>query len=436
MQTHNTFPCLVSIFRNAACWCSAFWLFSTANSNSPQGISFPAMLAAGLLSYLLFRLFLLRPRTVPAVTALGIVLYAGSCIVLLGCFSSLSGFFPMLIAAAAIGILVGRGFFLCKEPISIEKSISGFDLSICFAVFYLGFQNSTKIGFSSAVPLLISVVLGLLAIISQRLSDLGGRSVRGRFRGLPVVAAVTGAVVILLLAFLQFAAEPVSRGVVVLFLTAWKGLKAVGHVLYVFLLWLISFFPATGNMPEQQEPSALPGAAAIPKSELDPAILMIIGGVLLCAATALILYLLHRFRKITFGGRVTVVQQGTVTRRRVSPGGWIRRMLAGLHRRICFLKAAVSMRGSPQFLYWQLARTGSRLGLRKQSAETPSAYLHRLAQILPPDGAPELRDSMEHLAECLDAALYAPDGPSVFPDGQARLIRRSFRALPRRARAG
>lgn len=433
MQTHDTFPCLVSIFRSAANWCSAFWLFSITSSGVLRGISFPAMLAAGLLSYLLFRLFLLRPRTVPAIAALGFGLFAGSCAVLGWRFSTLSGFFPRLIAAAAVGTLVWHGLALCREPIPIEKSLSGLDASICFTILYLGFQNSSKIGFSYTAPLLASVVLGLLAVLSQRLSDVGGPSVRGRFRGLPAVAAVMGAVAVLLLVFLQFAAGPVSRGVVTLLRAALKGLKALGHIVYGFLLWLISLFPAAGNVPPPQEPSQLPQGAQVSQGGIDPKILMLLGGVLLCAVITLAVYFLFRFRKKTFGGSRSAVPHGTVVRGRISLKSWVRRILNGLRSRLCFLEAAVSMRGSPQFLYWQLVRAGSRLGVRKQPAETPSAFLRRLEQVLPPDGAPEPREALEQLAGYLAAALYAQNGPGTFPNDRARLLRRAVRKLPRRS---
>ena len=432
METPETFPCLAALFRSAACWCSAFWLFSTANTGAPLGLSFPALLAAAWASYGIFRLFLRRPRTVPAIAGLGAGLTAAEGAVLLGWFSTLSGFFPCLMALAAEGALTARAFFFVRTPIPMEKSISGWDLSLFFAIFFLTFQAGVGLSFVYSLPLLAAAAVGLLAIMAQRFSDLGSASVRGRFRGLPVVAAVTCVIAAAAALFLRFAADPVSRGAAAAGRAGLLVLKAVGHALYRVLLLLASLFPTDSASAPLPETPAISQAPQMTDVSLSPTALMILGGIALTAAAVLILFLLLRFRRVTFGGRAAAGPSGAVRRSRVSLSAWLGRLAAALRARLAFWRSAAARRGTPQFLYWRLTRKARRLGLPKRPAETPCAFLRRLGRTLPADTAPEVLESLELLERALAQALYSPTEPGAFPAARARCLRRELRALPRR----
>ena len=61
MQRNAWYPGLVSTVRIVACWCSAFWLFTTTEHGMPLGIDVAAYMAFGVLSFAFFA-WLMIPR--------------------------------------------------------------------------------------------------------------------------------------------------------------------------------------------------------------------------------------------------------------------------------------------------------------------------------------------------------------------------------------
>ena len=89
MQRNAWYPGLVSTVRIVACWCSAFWLFTTTEHGVPLGIDVAAYMAFGVLSFAFFAWLLRKPRTLPLLVAVGTIFWIAGSVILLWKFSSL-----------------------------------------------------------------------------------------------------------------------------------------------------------------------------------------------------------------------------------------------------------------------------------------------------------------------------------------------------------
>lgn len=433
MHRETVFPGMVSVARTVVCWSSAFWLFTQAEYGQPYGIALAPFLLFGLGSYLLLGWFLRRPRPLPAVTSLGAALAAAGCVGLLWRCSTLPGLTANAFGVLAVVTVVYGGARACMDPPAAARSISAMEGTTCFFVVFLWIQTVTGMDAGYSMPLLAMSLLSLAVVLYQRLFSVGGGSGRSRGRGLLVVGAVLAAIAGVLWLFLTFGAGPLGRGAVTVFYGVLYCLKMLGHLLGRFLQWLAALFPAEGGPMEVAPLPEMPIAEDLAGDvEVDPRLLLAVGVLALLALAAGVVYLLYRLRRVRLGGVGARPDTGRVRRQRLGLLDWLRRVLAAAGARWRLLAAVVTLRGSPQELYLFLNRAGRRLDCRRQTGETPCAFVRRAARMA--EGSPELTEALETLALALGETLYGGRPTAPLPREAARCIRQSFRRALRRYR--
>lgn len=430
MERNSFFPGLAAVFRCAACWCSAFWLFTLTSLNGLQGLQPLPFLTGALVCYLVIRRFLGKPRTVQALAALGCgltVLLSG---LLLWRFSQLAGFAGRLFCVIAVGTTVLEAARVCLEPPTAAKCISAMELTTLYFLVFVWAQATAGLDPVYCLPLLTAVVLSLLVLPYQRLAN--SSSVHGRSRGVVLLAAVIIAIFLVLVLFVLFGAAPLGRGVTALAGTLMDWGKVLLSALGRFLTWLLSLLPRSesGELPDM-EPLPQAGeltAGAEPSPAVMAALLLLVGALALTG----LCFLLRSFRHHRVGGQMkTSAPAKTVQRRRLSLLAWLRRLLGELARHLRLAAAVLAQRGTPQEVYFFLTRTARRLRCPRQSGETPAAFLRRMKGLVRED--PALPAALDQLSLALDRQLYSPAPAELSPE-TVRLIRRGFRRLARRSR--
>ena len=427
MESNRFLPGLAAIVRLSAVWCSLFWLFSTARSlEGLSGFAALPLILGAVLAYLAFALFLRVPRPLPSLAILGAVLSVVLCSVLLGFYSSLHGFWPVLMGILAVVSLVFRAGMLCVRPLSAAQSLLGMEGCVVFFLFFLFYLTVKDLEMQLCLPLLISSLLSLYGILFQRLA--GARSDTRRhsrllaFFPLLLLLAFTAAAA---LAFLHFGADALAGGALRIYHAALGLLLFLGRGLMRFLLWLAALFPAAeagGDLPEPPESAMGEMDFAVPQS--DPRLLMAAAVLALLVVLGIGIYVVYRLRRVRFGQKRTG-STAAVTRQRPTLRCWLRRVLARLWSRLSFFLTLLVRRQTPQALYYRLLRTGRTLGTPRRPGESPCAYVRRMAGHTGQNSA--LQSAMGALALALQESLYAPRPAHPLTAEEIRVLRRGWR---------
>lgn len=425
MERNAFFPGLAAVVRWVACWCTAFWLFTLTSPDGPQGIRFLPFLIGALLCYLILRRFLTKPRTVHALTALGVGLTAALSSVLLWKFSDLSGLVPRLFCLLAVGTTVYTAVSVSLETPAAAKCISGMELTTLYFLVFVWAINMADLDPLYLLPLLLSLVLSLLVVPYQRL--LNSSNAHGHHRGVVIVAAVLAVILLILVLFVTFGAAPLGQGVSILagaLLAAGKSLLAA---LDRFILWLASLLPqpAPGELPDMEPlPS---GGELIISEDPSPVLMAILLGIAVLLASAAVLFLLHYFRGHRLGGKAPhSINRESIHRNRPSLLKWLRQLFSHLFDCLRLQVRILSMRGTPQELYHWLTRRARRLHCPRQPGETPAAFLHRLQKLAQEDT--DLSNALEQLVQALNQSLYGRVSAPLSAE-TVRYIRRGVRKL-------
>ena len=427
------YPGFVSVVQAVCCWCSLFWLFTLVESGEVHGIFVGPFLVFACLCFGFFALFLRRPRSVPALAAAGGILWAAGSVVLLWKCSdlvTLSSYGFGLLAVLTVVLLAIRG---CMEPISAVKSISALECIAIFLLFFVWVQTLNGISFTYSLPLLGASLLSASVVIYQRIGTVGG-SGRG-LRGVVIVAIMLVVIALLMVLFVAYGAEPAGQGLLLLYYSVVYCLKLLLRVMEAIMMWLASLLPESGGSMEVDAlPEMTMPEGAVEEMNLPPWVLLVLGTVGLCAAAAIVVWILFRLRKLRVGGSARAYVQSVTERKKVPFGRWLRRVWKALKQKLFLLWAVTAMRGSPQELYLYLKRGGRRLGCRQNPGETPCAYVRRMAVIAADWAEENLPRALEELAEALGACLYAPEPPAPLQRETVRCIRRGYRKALGKAR--
>lgn len=427
MTRNSFFPGLTAVLRCAACWCSAFWLFTLTSVNGLQGIAPVPFFLGSAVCYGLLRRFLSVPRTVPALTAFGCVLTAVLSGVLLWQYAVFPTLTGKLFGVIAIGSTVAQSARVILEPPPAAKCITAMELTALYFLLFTWAQATAGLPPVYCLPLLTALILSLLVLPYQRLT--GGGERQGRSRGFFLLSALVGLILLVLVLFLLFGAAPLGEGVSALARTlrSWGGtlLAALGR----FLIWLFSHIHLsdTGTVPDV-EPLP-PSGTAQPAAESSPyaaaALLVLAIGLALLGIWGVLRF----FRRRRVGGISPDFRTDTIHRRRVPFSAWLRRCWHGLTARFRLAAFLLFHRGTPQALYLSLVWAARRLRQGPKTGETPAAFLTRLQTLCPEN--PAFSAALHELALALDRQLFSPTPTGIAPESAAQL-RRGIRKLPRR----
>lgn len=312
------------------------------------------------MSLLLIRWFLSRERTLLSPVLFSITLGAALGLGLIWKCSNLRSGAGIFFGLVAVGTTVCMGVRSCMEPPTAVGSITSMELTTLFLVVFLWFQTGLDLHAVYSAPLLAAVLLSLVEICYLRLSNSSGGT--GRHHGLLIVGAVLVGIFWLLGLFVTFGAEPLSEGVLHLVHTAIALGKWLLAQLERFLLWLLRFFPDTPveegdisyQIPQFQEPKG--------SSESNPvaaALMMVALGLLLLY---LLVQLLRRLARQRVGGKKRTAAKGSaVQREKLRLLKWLQKLFGRITAHIRLHVRLLSMRGTPQELFYFLCRSGGRL---------------------------------------------------------------------------
>lgn len=429
------FPGLIAVSRAVVYCCSAFWLFGFVETQQIIGFQLVPFLTAAILCYLVLRAFLSRPRPLPAVAVLAIVLGGVSATVLIWKFSMFSGPLSLCLGISFLGAVVVRAVQICTNPITAAQSISALERCTGFFIVFLWFQGAMNLPAGYSLPLMAASLLSLVAVLYQRLSA-GSETDGSRkwLRGLIAVTALLLLIAAALLLFYRYGSGPLTQAVLAVF----AGIKFVlAHLwqwIQAFLTWLASFVSDSGP---QEFPEATPAfTPEIPEeAELpDPRIYAIAAVIGICLLLVAALWFLFRLRHFRISGTTAAPKKTGTIRRRVPLLQWLHRIWERIAGRIRLRFRILSMRGTPQELYYFLTRAGRHLGLRKASGETPCAFIRRVRAVPSVQSELQLSDALLSLEAALQESLYSPRQAEPLPQAQVRCIRQQFRRALRQAR--
>lgn len=429
------FPGLIAIARAVIYCCSAFWLFGFVETQQIIGFQLVPFLAAAILCYLILRAFLSRPRPLPAVAALGIFLGGISAAVLIWGFSTFSGPLSLCLGIVFLGAVVIRAVQICTHPITAAQSISALERCTGFFIVFLWFQEAIGLPTGYSLPLMAASLLSLVTVLYQRLaagSEADGS--RKWLRGLIAVTALLLLITAALLLFYLYGSGPLTQAVLAVFAGIKFALTHLWKWIQAFLTWLASFASDPGP---QELPEAMPSfTPEIPQeAELPNSQVYVIAAVVgICLLLAAALWVLFRLRHFRISGTSSAPKKGSATRRRVPLLQWLRRIWNRIADHIRLKLRILSMRGTPQELYYFLTRAGRHLGLRKAPGETPCAFICRVRAVPSVQAEPQLSAALLSLESALQEALYSPRQAEPLLQPQVRCIRQQFRRALRQAR--
>ena len=429
------FPALVAVARAVVYVCSAFWLFGFVETQQIVGFRLIPFLIAGLLCCLILYGFLRRPRPLPAVVGLGVLLTAAVCAVLIRHFSVFTGPLSLFLGIAFTAAVVARAVQVCMVPITAAQSISALERCTGFFLVFLWFQGSAGIPSGYSVPLMVMSLLSLVAVLYQRLAaGSEGDASRRWLRGLIIVAAVLLLVVAALFLFFTYGAGPMTQAILSLYSGMRYLLSLIWRGFCAFLTWLSTFV----SDPEPQPlPEGLPAfhPEELPETALpDQRVYVIAAAAGIFLLLALAIVVLFRLRHLRIRGYAQTTKKSRTVRRRIPLLRWLQRLWTRITDRLRLRMAILAMRGTPQELYHFLTRAGRRLGLRKTAGETPGAFIRRLKALPSTQADPLLLEALSALEHTLYQTLYAPQGKTVLSPQYGRCIRRRLRRALWRAR--
>lgn len=421
----------VAVSRSVLCWCSAFWLFTLADPSGLLGFDLIPFLAGALLCLLLVRWFLSHERSLLSVIIFSAAIGAALSVLLIWKFSNLRHGSTIFLGLVAVGSTVYIAVQRCMEPPTPAGSITAMELTTLFLVLFLWFQASSQRSALYSVPLLAAVLLSLVETSFLRLSNSSGDT--GRQRGVLILTAVLAVIFLLLGLFVAFGAEPLSEGVLYLISASVALCKWLLAQIERFFLWLLRFFP---DSPVEEaalsyEIPALRESEAA--GEANPVMLVLMLVVLAALILCFLIQVVRMLARRRVGEKKRLrIKSSTVQREKLRLLKWLQRLLVRLGAYLRLRANLLSMRGTPQELFYFLCRSGKRLNYRRGRGETPAAFLGRMAVLS--EGDRRLQEGLACLAGALNECLYAPRAAAVFPPDTARYIRRQFRKALRHAR--
>ncbi len=436
MGSNAWYPGLVSVVRAVLCWCSAFWLFSiTEYRGQPGGVATGPYLLYGLACYGFWCWFLRKPRSIPALVGTGAAWWLIGSVVLLWRFAELQGFAANFIGMVSVCSVVVLSVKVRLQPPVAAGSISALEATSMFFLFFLWVQLMYGLSLLYSAPLLAATLLSLSLVVYQRLASVGEGSGRRQFHSVVIVGVMLAAIAVVLVLFMAFGAEPLGQGALMLYYAARYCLGLVGKLVMLLMQWLAALLPDAEGEMLAEPPAEIIVVEELPEEmQLPPWMLVLLGTAALCIAVAVVAYLLFQVRKIRVGGKRVVRTGPAVQRKKISLWRWLARLLEALRLRWQLTWAQLTMRGSPQELYWYLRRTGRHMDCRQRPGETPCTFVRRAALVVADGAEPELPRALEELAAALGVCLYAPREPAPLAKETVRCIRRSFRKALGRAR--
>ena len=412
MRKYNPLPSAALLCSSACVQCTLVHCFTLRNGGA--GSYYPVMLLPyALLLFVADRVFLRRERTMQGVVLVngGLCLAACLAAVFLGGVTDWMGGLWAVIFCAWLAAYAGR---LAQSSPTLFELMLVTDLSLVTLALFTAYLSATGLSVSWCIPIAVGCASSILGTIVFRSgANLGPRS--WMFLG-TIFAGVLAAVWLLV----SFVAAPAGEGLVTLWNWAVKAGQFLLDLLWKFLVFLASLFPAaeSGKLPP---PDVTQGMGQMDEQiQIDsslPLILLIILAVGVLIVVFLLLRALGRIRL----ARVRAEKRPEAVRHRISLLTALRRLLAGWGQWVSRRMWLWKNRDTAMGLYFLLVQRSGPTPWHKLQGETPREFLGRLRDRAA--GDPELIQALESLIPAVDQALFAPyTGEELFP--KAAFVRR------------
>ncbi len=378
----------------AANSCAMAALYAVFSIVEGTGESMPALgiwLSCLCLCQLGMTLFLRKARSERSVIYFCAVFFALQLVLSFLIHGFFSSFFTTLVAVAMWLYSYFSSFELSIKGISPERLTKSFDLCCLVLIFVLFFSIVKSTGLRLVLPVLVSTLLCLFALMLIR----GGeqRKLRGALLGSGLVLAF-GAVAALLAALF-------SGGIRQLVNILLLCLRYIGRAIDAIFTFLINLLPSKHydyELPEPIEGAALPPMEDMGFELMDPQVI-IIAALALGFAAALAAIILHIARGKRPVNMRRIGGEKNIKRRRTGLGTVLAKAFKALWARINFFFACIVKRNTAPGLLLEIEkRSRAQLHGRSQS-ETCREFLSRACAVYPHAGSElmQLADNMDSL---------------------------------------
>ena len=385
-------------------------------ANRGWGLPLPFILLGAAICMAVFMLFLKKPKSVPFLTALTLLLFAA----VMYAFQKLSrtpvGFGYGLALALGGGMTVGLSLYNCLNRPTVLRHLSHLDALILAMIMLLLCSESLEVGRGTVGLMTAVLLMDVAAAVGLRMTESGGADGGNNVRA---TAAAMGAAVLLAFVILFLTAIFSRSGEVTdkVLHAIGAGLSAVGQVIERFVFWLASFVVAEEKYDALDIDMSSSGEmggyeADMPKIPVDTTVLAVLIGLLILAAAIAVARQL-RFKRISCGVKGRAQVSGEELKRGEGILGILWRRFAEAVR---FRYSAFIHRDTPAGVLLWLEHRARREHRPRGTGETMRAFLTRSA----PDG------TLEELAEALDREYYGGER-DVLTAKRCRELRRNVK---------
>lgn len=382
-------------------------------------LNFPLWLALGLACFLINRLLLRTPRSIPFMASMNVFFFAVSLFLLLHFPHLINGVLCYIIIVVFTIITVSRAYYLAYKPIVLAKHLMHFD-TLVMIIFWLFLSQSGSdlmpIGDNLLILLILFVSIISNVVLRSAENDVGslicGSPILGSLLSLGMIAGI-GAIIFALTRLLASGSKTAVAAILSGFLAV---VSALWDMIDRFFMWLLSLVTLR-EVEIDIEPEA--AASAFTSDELVKVdipldtiykILAVSGALIL----ALAIFLVIRNRKLKIGLPQTS-RVGVPSPRRSRLSGGLKRRFDSFISRLRFAFLSFRYRNTPPGVLIRLEKHGRKTGAPRLNGESFREYLGRLS----PDSL------LLPLADALDA-LYYGGAPAASFKSDCRSIRKTY----------
>lgn len=411
---------LIPVFSTTVFAYCLFLILSFMGARTMVTYSFFAALICALVSAVINYRFALRDRGIVSIAVLNGILIIMTEFFVFSAPNDITGFWLYVIAAISFMAPIITGLMFCRNPIKVNGMMLYCECSIVGTIVLIALQigemnvSPLAIGVSITAMVLNLFMLSLLRISGPAKKAEAGRkgAVRGAFLLTGLVGTVFAAAVIAV--FLL----PAGRNAIFTAINTTRNFFVwIAYWIERFFIFLISLLPAPKDdgfaFPDMEESAAIQGEGEF-LGEIDPDISKWV--FIICAGAAIVALVigLIRFRRKKVEKRIAA---GLVYEEESGYEWQLLRLLLALPGRIknwlYYQKCLFEHRGTYEEAFIRIIRRARRRGLRRNTSETPQAFLYRVTDVI---SCPETGIMGEHFASlirvisaAIDRRLYSAD---------------------------
>lgn len=382
---------LIPVFSTTVFGYCIFAILSFMGQNAAESYNFFVAFVCAVVSAVINLRFSLRERSLVSVFALNGILIVLTVFLVFAASNNIEGFWPHAIACICVAAPILHGFLLTRNSVSLNTMLLYCEFSIVGTAVLLALQLGDMTvppvmnGISVAALILNLFMLASLRVSGPAKKTEGGRKTveRGALLAGGLVGIIFAAVLVAVLLL------PVTRGAIFTAADATGAFFVMaGEAIERFFFFLFSLFPqgaAGGAAGGGTNPGVQGGgdSSVAINWNLSPYILIA------CAVLAVVIIavLFRRLRKKKLEAvkpPAFFYEEDESETLSLSHALQALRALAARFRAwLYFQKCRASRRGTYEEAFLRISRRAKRRGFRRGAAETPHAYLCRIAALLP-----------------------------------------------------